>query len=951
MAFMDIPISWVSFRAPIVGSLFRLSALRSIEKAASEGERDAVRMLTHALAESEFSDVKTSAAATLSSLSNPAAVEIFCEYALESGDPLLLDIASEQGYLPLREEKKALFLFLSGQMDLYRDLDPLEGHPLLVTGLRSATPQVRSRVLDLARKEGMVSVILSLGTCVNDVEWLPGDWKTKIRLLADERRYDEMFRLLFLAPLPTAVDIVHTLAGSGWKPGKPDQTLWKALTSTVPGTWDFPDPPPSKGKILAGHAEMIKSAAISPDGQFVATVGYGGSLCQWSLPEGTLTSTGNAAFGTITCLSFSADSTALVFGTDEGVIWLIRAGDSVPITTLKGHSGPVTSMVFSDDANLLITGGGDGTLCSWKWPGCDECSATHAHNGAVTAIAAWKNIFASSGRDGAIHIWKEGGDNDRTLSNPGNVMHRLFFCGRGEYLAGVDIRGTVRVWNCDDGALFRAIPTAGGRLIAWDNIPSGNIGVLASDDHNACIFSFPGGSEFERLEIPGKGISCLALTPSGTHLLAGCRDGYLHTWSLPEGRKTSMIKGHPDWIRLLAVNREGTGVVSAGREGMLRFRKLPGADLLCTIQGPGTGIHSLSSTPGGELVGCGTDGGILRVWDSKTGEQRYCHNLFTGRIECIALHPSGTMAACGDGYGRISLWEMGSGSLRATLDGNHGGVRALAIDGSGSLLASGGWDGVVRIWSLPEGEPVAELSGHSSQITSLTFLPGTPFLASGSQDRTAIIWNTRSHEVHMRLTGHSHVVSCLGTSGDGGILATGSWDRTVRLWSIPSGEMLGVLKGHRDRVHAVSVHPDGTLIATATESGNVALFTLPGCIPVRSGKTCADARNGICLIASENLLASAGRDGTLMLSGIPWTRPLSRTNPGDLAYVQSCITPELPASSARQWKFLGHLLAGKFRHSIEYGGAGQPAGPYDMEIVESPGHLSHIATVEHADAV
>lgn len=951
MAFMDLPYSWVSCRAPIVGSLFRSSALRSIGNAAFEGKRDAIRMLTHAALESGFSDVKESAVAVLSSLSNPAAVEFFCDCALESADPLLLDIALKQGYLPLSDEKKALFLFLSGQLDSYRDLDPLEGHPLLATGLRSASSQVRSHVLDLARKEGMVSVILSLGSCVNDVEWLPGDWKTKLQVLADERRYDEMFRFLFLAPLPTAVDIVHTLAGSGWKIGKPDQTLWKDLLSTVPETWDFPDPPPSKGKILAGHAEMIRCAAISPDGHYAATVGFGGSLCQWSLPDGTLTGTGNAALGNITCLSFSPDSTALVLGTDDGKIWLIRAGDSVPITTLEGHSGPVTCMVFSDDASLLITGSGDGTLCSWKWPGCGESSAIHAHNGAVTAIAEWGDIFASSGSDGAIHIWKDGGDEYRTLSSQGNVMHRLFFCGNREYLAGVDTRGTVRVWNCDDGTLFQAIPSAGGRLISWDNTPSGNVGVLASDDHNACIFSFPGGRECVKIEIPGKGISCLALTPSGTHLLAGCRDGYLHTWSLPEGRKISMTKGHPDLIRLLAVNREGTGVVSAGSEGMLNLRELPGTDLVCTIQGPGTGIRCLSSTPGGELLGCGTDGGILRVWNTKTGEQVYCHNLFTSRIECIALHPSGTMAACGDGYGRISIWEMGSGSLRATLDGKHGGIRALAIDRAGSLLASGGWDGVVRIWSLPEGDPVAELSGHSSQITSLTFLPGTPFLASGSQDRTAIIWNIRSHEIHTRITGHSHVVSCLGTSGDGEILATGSWDRTVRLWSIPSGEMLGVIRGHCDRVHAVSVHPDGSLIATATESGNVALFTLPGCTPIRAGKTCADARNGICLIGSENLLASAGRDGTLRLSGIPWTRPLFRTNPGDIAYVQSCITPDLPALSARQWKFLGHLLAGKFRHSIEYGGAGLPAGPYDMEIVESPGYTAHIATLEHADAV
>ena len=934
MAATGLPFMRLPCRAPLLGIYFRSSTVRDIRRAALEGDPDAVRTLSHALMESGYRDVRTSAAAALSSLSSSAAIDVFCDCALESLDPLLLHIASERGYLPSNDKRKALFLFLSGQLDGYRDLDPLPGHPLLIRGVLSATPKVRSHVLEMARSNGMISIILSLGNGGNDVEWSPCDWKTRLLSLAMEKEHDEMFRLLFHAPLPSAVDIVHSLAVSDWKPAPEDKFLWRELLSNVPDVWDYPDPPIFMGKTLAGSGGLIQHAAVSPDGLFLAATSYDGTLYQWSLPEGNLISAAIPGGNGITTISFSPDGNALLMGSKDGTIRLVHPGESVSFMTLEGHHAPVTGIVFSDVGNMLISGGEDGSLCSWTWPGCSDRASTHAHEGSVTSLAIHEGMRASSGIDGAIRIWKMNGEDVLLVPGPGKAMRHLFFSPQGDALVGVDSRGTMRIWNCLDGTLSRVISSPGARLIAWANTPKGTLGVLAVDEHEVVVISFPGGSEYARFDVPGQGISCLALNPDGTHLFAGCRDGYLHTWSIRDRRKISMNKGHPDWIRLLGVNKGGTCLMSAGREGTVKLRSIPELDLLSTIHGPGTGIHCLSSTPGGNLLACGTDGGILRVWNTQSGTLAYCHNLFTGRIECIAVNPSGTMVACGDAQGRISLWELQSGSLLATLVGHHGGIMALAMGMEGSILASGGWDGVVRIWSLPKGDLVAALSGHSSPVTSLTFLPGTQFLVSGSQDRTAVIWDLVSQKIHTRITGHSHIVSCLGASGDGKILATGSWDRTVRLWSIPSGEPCGVLRGHLERVRSLAVHPDGSLLASATESGTVALFSLPECAPIRTGNVRADARNGLCLIAAGNLLASAGRDGTLRLSGIPFTRPLSRTNPSDLGYVQSCITPDLSTSSARQWRFLERLLAGKFRHCLEFGGTGLPAGPYDFEIVE-----------------
>lgn len=930
----------ISCRTPLLGRYLRASSLKRVEQAARGGDAGAIRTLCLILSQSPDADLKDAARSALSSLSDPSAVEAFCDCMMESADPGLLSIAGACSYLPACNEKRALFYFLSGQTRVWQELDPLEGHPLLVRAILSATPGVRSRVFEKAREMGMASIFRALDLHADEVAWSPQEWRSRFLLYIRDGQWDALFRLIFLSPLPVAVEAVHALASSGWRPGREDLALWRELLASVPDRWEYPDPPHSHDGVLAGPGGIVAHAAISPDGHYLAASSDDGTLCQWSLPGGEILTSGKPGGGEGTVLAFSPDGTALVTGDTRGTIRVVAPASGTCIRVLEAHRGPVTALVFSREGDLLLSGGADGTVCSRDWPGCEGISCLYSHASEVTSLALHGEKVASGGKDGSIRLLDRRRGICRDLAGGGTAIRHLIFSPGGTHLAGVDRKGSIRMWDCTDGSLSRVLPPRGTRLIAWDATPDGRFGVLASRDHEAIVYSFPGGEESFSVEVPGKGISCLAIDPAGTRLLAGCRDGYLHAWPIPGKRKESMVKGHPDWIRLLAINQSGTGVVSAGRDGSVRLRALPGEALLATMQGPGNCIHCLATTPDGGVIACGTDGGILRAWKTQTREEVHSLNLFTRRAVCLALHPSGTMAACGDPQGRISLWDLSRRSLCGTLEGHEGGVHALAMSRDGSLLASGGWDGTIRLWSVPRGEPVATLPGHASPVTSLAFTPDGEFIASGSHDRSAMLWDLGAMDVHARLAGHAHVVSCLGFSGDGGILATGSWDSTIRLWHAPSGKPGGVLTGHSGRIQNLAVHPDGSLLVSAAEGGIIGLWSLPGGDLIRTREDRADACNGIAIIPSGNMVATAGLDGTLKLSGLPWTRPLSRTYPGDVEYIQSCIIPDLPHSAAVQWKFLERLLAGKFRHMVGYGGTGAPAGPYDIEIVENNSPVS-----------
>lgn len=935
MPSMDRMLARISCRAPLLGRLARSSAITQLASAARDGDRKAVRALGQALAESPYPEVRRMARECLSSLGSQEAIDAFCDCVTEDGDPGLTNIAREQGYLPHSEEKQALFLFLSGQTEAWRELDPFEGHPLLVHALRGASPRVRARALAAAREKGMAGLFCALARRPEAAAWSPEDWRAHMEGSRRESQWEEMYALLFLAPIEIVVDAVHILRLSGWNPPEGDLPLWKDLLALVPDRWEYPDPPQAAAGALTGPAGRIEHAVFPPGGAHLATLSCDGTLCHWSLPAGVLLSSGRPVGGSATAIACSPDGLALAIGAVDGSIRVVEIRTGAFIRELRAHGAPVTSVAFAPGGDTLCSGGSDGYVCSWNWPDCSGENRRDVHHGAVTAVAAHGEMVASGYRDGRAGIWGKGGHYTE-IAGSGHAIRDLVFCCGGAILAGIDERGTFQAWNSVDGTLRTLVPTTPRRFIAWCAVPGGNFAALATGDNAAMLISLMSGEEVIRIDVPGQGITSLALHPAAEFLVAGCRDGYLHIWSVPGRKRLQVRKAHHGLIRLLEVNSAGTGLISAGWDGTVRSWALPSGELQAVMQGPGAPIHCLASTPGGELIACGSEGGILKVWETGTRELVHTHDLFCGRIECLALHPSKTLAACGDADGRISLWDLVSGSLRATIEGHGGGVYALAINRDGTLLASGGWDAEVRLWSLPDGEPVTSLGGHDSPVTSLAFSPSGQFLVSGSHDRTAIIWDLESGHMHTRIRGHSHVVSCLGITGDGRVLATGSWDRTVRLWSMPSGEPLKTIPGHAGRVRSLSVHPDGSLLASAADGGTLSLISLPGGTLIRTRVVSADARNGICLVPALHMMAAAGRDGSLQLCGIPWTRPMCQTTPADIAYVQSCITRELAPGQAAQWKFLERLLTGKFRHSIAYGGSGMPAGPYDIEIVEEP---------------
>ncbi|MCI0458738.1 MAG: protein kinase [Gemmataceae bacterium] len=200
---------------------------------------------------------------------------------------------------------------------------------------------------------------------------------------------------------------------------------------------------------------------------------------------------------------------------------------------------------------------------------------------------------------------------------------------------------------------------------------------------------------------------------------------------------------------------------------------------------------------------------------------------------CLAYCPRGQRVVAGGNGGVIRLWDARTG--KKTGEFRHGdSVTAVAFSPDGGQLVTAGGEKTLRLWDLKEDRQEKVFEGHTGLVDRVAFVAGRRVLSASSVDRTIRAWSLATgKEVGPPLptARDDGALLCTAFSADGRRALTGHQNGAVVLWDLDTRQAVGRYRQHKGPVSAVAISPDGQhALSTGNDSRDrqlVWLYRLP----------------------------------------------------------------------------------------------------------------------------
>jgi WD40 repeat protein/DNA-directed RNA polymerase subunit RPC12/RpoP len=262
------------------------------------------------------------------------------------------------------------------------------------------------------------------------------------------------------------------------------------------------------------------------------------------------------------------------------------------------------------------------------------------------------------------------------------------------------------------------------------------------------------------------------------------------------------------------------------------------------LEGHAHGLHSGAFSPDGTRAATGCTGGIVRVFDSKSGELLAGFNGHVGEVNCLLFVEGNDRLISGDDAGMIRFWDIRTGKdFAKPIQAHSDSVACFAFGPDGKSVISGGWDGAVRLWKFQESDKPTVITQYPGEkpeaVRAVACIPGTskvialPYrgairicdLANPGREPREILFGLRDgYSLAVRKDGRVAAIggAAVNSSGkhiqfinletfeaDPALLAHEGWVKGI--WFLDDGKGL-ISMGHDSRVTWWDVTPELELI-------------------------------------------------------------------------------------------------------------------------------------------
>lgn len=388
-------------------------------------------------------------------------------------------------------------------------------------------------------------------------------------ILWNTSRLNNVNRMATLAGDPAAIDAV-AFTQDGRYLLTDDDDIQVDRWSAVPHQ-------PFVAATLTGHTGAVKSAAISPDSQILATGGFDQTVILSNItdPERPVRLARLTGFGgDVTALTFSPDGKTLVTGSDDRrmVLWNVSDPAHPHAVASLTCPGGFSSVAFSRGGTLLVTGGypvaqglpdlfAAGWAALWRVGGRDRPSQLVSFTNVGTlsgpALTSDGRILVLPGFMAGTTVWNvtdpahpvglPDPDDSFPVADELSFSDMTTFSPDGTAVAttantdsGSLGPADAELWSFREPAHAHPLDTLSGPKQQIESLafhPSGNLLAAASDDSTTTIWDVADRAqpfEVERLSADTDTVNDAVFSPNGRLLVTGSADFTTVIWDLAE---------------------------------------------------------------------------------------------------------------------------------------------------------------------------------------------------------------------------------------------------------------------------------------------------------------------------------------------------------------------------------------------------------------------------------
>jgi WD40 repeat protein/serine/threonine protein kinase len=408
---------------------------------------------------------------------------------------------------------------------------------------------------------------------------------------------------------------------------------------------------------LEGHRTYVRSLVFWPDGGMIASASGDQTIHLWDVRD-------------LTPIAALAESRS-----EDKVQRRPRVTELKPCATLRGHRLEVWSLALSPDNSTLVSGCKDGSVCVW------DTSSVRRKQAYVTlpvTVRAWSFLpvgpaILALDEQGCVARW-QGIDfqQSETLLKLETKASTARFSADGRFMATASPKGTVQIWDLQQGGLLREIASEKG----WES----PVAFLGRSNHLVTQHGRNGG--YREWEVT-----------TGQEI---------RNWRFSAPASPWMSAFSPDEQWFVALDREGMGHLrhlTSGQE--MRLTSL-------IKQASGAGF-----SPDGRSLAVVSVLGDCQLWDTATGRSAANLQGFLQGTHSVAFSPDARRLAIGsNGNEAIKIWDVESLQELLTLKGQGSMFNSTGFSPDGNLLASSNSRGILHIWCAPSFEEIARLEAQ-----------------------------------------------------------------------------------------------------------------------------------------------------------------------------------------------------------------------------------------------